>query len=141
MSAKEFMRELRRMDVLIDRKCEQLEELRTTAENMTIALNPDKVQTSNTNSRENLLVRIVDLEHKINGEIDYYAERKEKAMEIIDSLEDDRFIDILYMWYLERKTWEQIAVNLGYSYRRVTQLHGHALQALDKKIAENFLTL
>lgn len=139
MTAKEFLRELRRVDRLIDRKCTQLEELRTTAESVTIALNPDKVQNSKMNSREDLLVRIVDLEYRINAEINQYTDKKAKAMALIDSLEDDRFVDILYMWYLEKKSWEQIAVALNYSYRRVTQLHGHALQALDKKIAENFL--
>lgn len=135
MSAREFLRSLRRADELINRKLLQLEELRTTAESITMTLTQDVVQTSRNTSREDLLVKIIDLDYEINSAIDKYADDKREAMRIIDTLEDDRLISILYRRYLERQPWEQIAVEMSYTYRRVTQLHGMALQELDKIIS------
>lgn len=140
MSAKEFLRSVRRMDELIDRKQRQLErlaELRAQAESCTVALSPDKVQTSGRNSAENIMVRIIDLQYEINADIDKYAELRKNAYRMIDSLDDSRYVGLLYRYYLEQKTWEEVAVEMKYSYRRIMQLHGYALNALNQKIAHN----
>lgn len=138
MTVKEFLRSVRDVNGVVDRKQRQLEELatlRTKVESTTRALNPDKVQGGRGNSREDLMVRMIDLEHEMNAAIDDYIDRKRMAMQMIDQLADDRHIEILYGYYLEQKSWEQIAVDIGYSWRHVHRLHGEALRQLPEKMS------
>ena len=138
MTAKEFLRSVRDANGMVDRKQRQLEELaalRTKVESTTLALNPDKVQGGRGNPHEDLMVRMIDLEHEINAGIDHYIDLKRKAMALIDTLGDSRYIEILYGYYLEQKSWEQIAVDIGYSWRHVHRLHGEALRQLPEKMS------
>lgn len=48
-------------------------------------------------------------------------------MDSIRELEDDIEQDVLKMKYIDGKSFEEIAVELGYTYRHVTRIHGNAL--------------
>lgn len=136
MTVKEFLRSVRDANGVVDRKQRQLEELaalRTKVESTTLALNPDKVQGGRGNSNEDLMVRMIDLEHEMNAAIDDYIDRKRMAMQLIDQLADDRHIDLLYLYYLQGKTWPEVAVAMGYSWRHLHRLHGEALLALTER--------
>lgn len=135
MNAKEFLRGIKRLDVMINHKCEILAELRAQAESATVALNPDKVQSSGKMTYDDLLVKIVDLEYRINTDIDHFVEEKQKAMELIDSIDDELLVEILYRRYFKRQKWEVIAVGICKGYRHVIRLHGYALQELEKKMS------
>lgn len=62
------------------------------------------------------------------------AEREEQMLvyqEIknsVDYVRDGTDREILTRRYLLGQSWEKIAVEMGYSYRNVTRLHGHALR-------------
>lgn len=132
-SVKTFLRSVRTLDSMIDRKqrqYERLAELRTKAESSTVSLNPMKVQTSHTNSNEDVLIKIIDLQYEINADIDRYCTKKREAMAIIDALEDERHRVLLYAYYLEGKKWEEVAVMMNYSWRHLHRLHSEALQAI-----------
>jgi DNA-directed RNA polymerase specialized sigma subunit len=40
-------------------------------------------------------------------------------------------VKVLHKRYFEYKPWEQIACEMGYSYRNVCYIHGKALQAFE----------
>ena len=46
----------------------------------------------------------------------------------IEALEDDREKELLTLRYLRGMKWEEIAVNMGYSWRKIHYLHGEALE-------------
>lgn len=135
MTAKEFLRGIRRLDAIINCKQAQLDELRTRAESVTVPLKPDKIQSGNAGSQEDILVRIVDLEWEINAEIDRLVAEKDKAIKLICTLEDDRHITLLRRHYVDGATWEQIAVDMGYSWRHIHRIHAIALIELQKKMS------
>lgn len=56
-------------------------------------------------------------------------------IEDISKVPDPVHRRILSLHYLEGRSWEWIAVEIGYSYRHTTRLHGEALQAMDKILA------
>ena len=39
---------------------------------------------------------------------------------------------MLMEYYVEMKTWEQVAVDLNYSYMHITRIHGYALKEVQK---------
>ena len=59
---------------------------------------------------------------------------KAEILRTIMQLEDNRQRMVLMEYYLEMKTWEQVAVDLHYSYMHVTRIHGYALREIQKML-------
>ena len=53
-----------------------------------------------------------------------YREIRQQIGMVPDTIEQE----ILSRRYLLWQSWEKIAVEMGYSYRNITRIHGHALQ-------------
>ncbi len=50
----------------------------------------------------------------------------------IEDMTDDREKDLLRLRYLMCKSWEEVAVDMGYNIRWVYRIHGNALQHFNK---------
>lgn len=59
-------------------------------------------------------------------------ECRDIIMMITSGKNTEIFQTVLKYRYLEHLQWEEIAVKMGYSYRRVIQIHGKALIAFEK---------
>ena len=55
-----------------------------------------------------------------------------EVVETIGEVMDPLLQKILYGYYVDCHTFEQVAVDLGYSYRHITRMHGQALLAVAK---------
>lgn len=77
MKAKAYLSQVIWLDQLIDNKIEQQERLRAIAEKVTTNISIETVSgSSRTDSRENIMVKLIDLSHEINDDIDeliYYS--------------------------------------------------------------------
>lgn len=129
MDAKAYLSQVRKYDRLINNKLETIASLRSLVTSVTIELKSDVVQSSGTKDKmANTIDRIVDLEREIDADIDQLVNLKREIMSVIDKVEDPILIDILYKRYFRYEKWEEIAIEMNYSYRQVTRLHGQALQ-------------
>ena len=132
MQVKEFLNKIRHIDMMIDCKLEQINGLRDRltsigspmGEKVQSHLNPDKFS--------NTISKIIELENEINADVDDLVDLKCEARKSIEQLNDDREKLVLYKRYFENKTFEQISVEMNYSWRRVHQLHGDALIKLER---------
>ena len=133
MSAKEFLNKIRYIDMMINCKLEQVAELRSMLLPGAIRYDKDKVQTSNNaDSISDTVSKIMELEEKINTDIDELVELKSVARENIERMENDVEKVILYKRYFNNESFENIAVECGYSWRHIHRLHGEALKNFDK---------
>ena len=133
MSVKDFLNKIRKIDLLINEKLDEVSELRDRLTNITANTENERVQTSMQGDKFGATIaKIVDLEEKINADIDTLVEYKRVARELIEKLDDDVLKLILYKRYFSGKTFEQIAVEINYSWRWTCKLHGKALQKLNK---------
>lgn len=129
MNPKEYLSQIKKYDRLINNKLETIASLRSLVTSVTIELKSDVVQSSGTKDKmANTIDRIVDLEREIDADIDQLVNLKREIMSVIDKVEDPILIDILYKRYFRYEKWEEIAIEMNYSYRQVTRLHGQALQ-------------
>ena len=136
MTAKEYLQQIRKFDIMIDYKQKQLEELRELCMSITSPMNPDKVQLSkNGDNIGETVAKIVDLQNTINKDIDKLVDLKYEAMSVIDKL-DATYMQLLYLRYFEFKTWEQIACEMNYSCQWIWRLHGNALQKVSEILKE-----
>lgn len=129
MGAKEFLNKIRTIDIMINCKVEQVEELRCRLTSITCANDGDRVQTSlSADKFTDTIAKIIELENKINADIDTLIEYKDKARELIERMRDDVEKVVLYDRYFNNMSFEQIAVNTGYSWRHIHRIHGNALR-------------
>lgn len=79
---------------------------------------------------QNAVDKIIEAKNRVSDELEMLEATEREVVKTIDSVEDKTLRTLLYERYINGKTWEQIAVLMNYTYRRVTQLHGKALNAV-----------
>ena len=132
MQAKEFLNKIRHIDMMIDCKLEQTSNLRSRLTSINVSMG-ERVQSSlDPDKFTNTISKIVELEKEINDDIDKLVDLKSIARKAIESLDNDIEKMVLYKRYFENKTFEQISVELNYSWRRIHQFHGDALKKLER---------
>ena len=76
--------------------------------------------------------RLVELESLVDAKIDEQIAMKSEILQTIMKLPDRRQRLVLMEYYVEMKTWEQVAVDLNYSYMHITRIHGYALKEVER---------
>lgn len=133
MNAKQYLRQVRRLDNIVNAKLQQVEMLRAMTTRMTANLTTDKVQESNIPDKiSTLICKIVDLEKEIINDVDKLIDLKAEIMRKIDSIQNDNYRLLLTLRYLNFKSWEQIAVEMGFTFQWVHELHKRALIEFEK---------
>lgn len=83
------------------------------------------------NNAENNIINYIsamqDYESKLRTQITEMLIAKEKLKQIIENVPNYEHRQILYKRYICFQKWEQIAVDMNYSIRRIYQIHGEAL--------------
>lgn len=74
--------------------------------------------------------RIAEVEDCINRKIDEWASVRDSIVSVIDTVDDPRLRTLLLSKYIRGKTYEQIALEMHYSWRHVMRLHNKALDAV-----------
>ena len=131
MTAKEYLSQAYRLDQRIDAKIAQVASLNDLATKCSAAIggmprNPNR----GTSSMADVVVKIVDLQHEINDDIDRLGDLKREIITVIKSVDDPEYQILLELRYLCFKTWEQIAVEMNYRVRNLYNLHDEALKCV-----------
>lgn len=134
MRAKQYLKELKRLDTCINQKIQELDELKAAASSIgSIDYSKERVQTSPPQEAPfvKLIPKIIDLEYEINAEIDKYVDEKHLIINQIQNMSNADYISLLYRRYVEYKTFEDIAKEMKYSVRGIYFMHGRALQEFE----------
>lgn len=131
MTAKEYLSQAYRLDQRINSKLEQVASLNELATKCTSTLtgmprNPNH----GTSTMADAVAKIVDLQAEINCDIDHLVDLKRDMVRAIKAVDNTEYQTLLELRYLCFKTWEQIAVDMGYNVRHVYRLHDEAVNIL-----------
>lgn len=142
MWAKEYLSQLKILDLKITHTIEEIDHLKGLALGRGIAYDKDHVQTSPQNAQEDLIAKWIDLERQLDKQIDEYTRQRNKIIMQIYLLDDSRYIKILHDHYVpdaagEVKSLEQISEEIGYSYDHVRRMHRSALRVLGGMLPHN----
>jgi hypothetical protein len=133
--AKEYLRKIRWYDVLIDSKLEELTMLECKATKITPTMNDIGGSGGGVHDKiGDAAAKIVDLREAINNDIDAFVNLKREAADLLKRVKNPDYYKILHKRYFGYKTFEQIAIETGYSYRNVLYIHGRALQAFQRAL-------
>lgn len=133
MKVKQYLRQIRRLDNEVNAKFEQIELLRAMTTRITSSLSSDRVQETKSNDKIGTLIcKIIDLEKELTNDIDKLIELKGYVMRKIDKVQDENYRLLLTLRYLNFKTWEQIAVEMNFTFQWIHILHQRALIEFDE---------
>lgn len=131
MTAKQYLNRVRRIDKEIEALLRMVRKTRESLESMTQNYDGDGAQST---KNPHKFDRLVELESMVDKKIDEQIDLKAEILNTIMQLDDRRQRLVLMEYYVEMKTWEQVAVDLNYSYMHITRLHGYALKEIGKII-------
>lgn len=134
--AQQYLERIENLETQIDRKKDKAERLYCLATKCTSSMsaggaagggNRDKMAPSDAG---------MDLQAEIDQEKEKLRAMISEACDLLARVPGKAHYDVLYKHYIEYKSFEQIAVEMGYTYRNALYLHGRALQAFDKVLEE-----
>ena len=131
MTIKEYLSQAYRIDQRINSKLDQVQSLRELTVKATSTLS-DTYSSGNGNKQkmEGVIVKIIDLEHEIDEEIDRLVDLKQEIVSLIKKVKNPEYQTLLELRYLNFKTWEQIASEMHYSIQHTFRIHDKALSLL-----------
>lgn len=135
MTAKEYLSRLRSLELRMSANASEIESLQTIATHITSAINSDGIHTTGMTSDKlgNCVSRIVDLQREIDSDIGSLEKVRQEIVDSIENVADSKHRELLRMRYVSHMTFEEIAVEMGISFRHATRLHGRALQSFTEK--------
>lgn len=133
MTTKEWFSRCRRLDRRIQSLQEQRREEWEKVTKVTANLSGDVVDGTKDPHK---LDRYAVLDDLIGQEIRELLDIKIEVKGVIHKLKDYRYRDVLEKRYIGMKSWEQIAVEMNYTYRHILELHGQALKAAEEFIPD-----
>ena len=131
MTTKEYLSQAYRLDRRINSKLEQVASLNELATKCTSTLTGMPRNTNRaTSTIADAVAKIIDLQAEINRDIDRLVDIKRDMVRAIKGVNNTEYQTLLELRYLCFKTWEQIAVDMGYNVRHVYRLHDEAVESL-----------
>lgn len=146
MKAKEFLKQLVKLDMMIENKLIERDQWKSIAMGTTsggadvmingVAHKMDKVQSSgNPQKMADAVAKYVDLEAEIDTVIDELIETKKDVIAVIEMLTPIEY-DLLHKVYVQRMELDEVAALCNKTYSWVTTIHGRALKNVQKILDE-----
>lgn len=131
MWAKKYLMEIQRLEDQMNEKLEELASLDSLCRQKGVSLS-EKVQTSpRADGLENGVIKCLEIRGKMLEVIAEAKKRKSLLISQIQELKDIRLVKILYLRYVKYMSFEDIAVELRYSYDHVRRMHIKALKEFE----------
>ena len=148
MKARTYLERIKKLNANIDARIDEIATLDAIATKTTSVMGGERVQASASQQKmSDTVEKIIDLKQKLNDEIDRFIDLRIEALNLIEQACDADCYKLLRMRYIGKKDkernciefakWEQIAVELGFTYQWVSDgLHQRALAQVQKVLDE-----
>ena len=130
MTAKEYLSQYKSANREIDRLIEEKARWMDLATRITPAQTQGGRASGSENGKIPLVVeKIIEAEEKINARVDELVDLRREIEARLAMMSEDKQREVLHRRYILGQKWEEIALNMNYSYMQVCRIHGAALQA------------
>ena len=134
MRAKDYLGQIKKLDMRIGQRITELQQMRDRLSVMTgIDYSRDKIQATPSSGNKQI-EELVDFENGILQMINEETKLKHRIIAEIQILDNALYADILFRRYVECLSFERIACDMGYAYNYVCTVHGNALKAFEDKV-------
>lgn len=128
MDAKQFLRQLKKLDKMIENKLAEKARWKAIATGTTAQMGGEKVQSSGSQQKmADAVCRYVDIEKEIDEQIDNLIDTRQDVISVIEKLNTTEY-DILHKMYVQYMSLYDVADIYNKSYSWATTVHGRALK-------------
>lgn len=133
MTAKEYLNQVRNLESKMKILKEEIDTLREMVVSTGAIQQDERVLSSGTQDKmAETICKINEKECEWNDLMREFALARANVIINIQKLNNPEYEQILYKRYCQSKKWEEIALEMNYTYQWVCKLHGRALLELDK---------
>lgn len=131
MNTKEYLSQAFRLNERINSKLEQIQSLNDLATNCSAVISDMPRNPNRSGSpMADAIIKIISLQDEINDDIDKMVDLKRELVSVVKEVKDVECQILLELRYLCFHSWEDIAVEMGYTVRNIHYLHKQALRLL-----------
>lgn len=136
MTAKQYLRQLARLQLQISILSEEIETRRTRLTSTAAPALGDKVQSSPHDVFADMMAALADKEVQQAELLFIYEEQRDKIVREILGMDNPTQAEVLYLRYVKGQRWDVIADAMHYNRQHVCRIHGNALVEFAKKYLE-----
>lgn len=138
MRAKEFLQEIRRLEICCKQKREEIDLLKEQATCLrSVEIKHDRIQTTpDGQGFTRIIERAAEMERELTADLERLQEVRHKLIDMIQDIDTAEYIDLLFLRYVMNKSMIYIADYLGHELSYTYNMHGWALSEFEKKHPE-----
>jgi DNA-directed RNA polymerase specialized sigma24 family protein len=137
MEAKDFLKQVKRLDTRIRNKLIEQQQWRDIALGITANMEGERVQSSGAKTKmADAVERCVDMEAEIDSLVDELVDTKKEVIQTIEQLRSITEYNVLHMRYIQFLSLQEIADYYGKEYGWATTTHGRALKSVQDILDE-----
>ena len=129
MDAKEFLRQVKKLDLQIKNKLIERQQWKDIALGITASMEGERVQSSSSQQKmADAVGRCVDMESEIDSLVDKLVDTKKEVVQMIERLDSPTEYDVIHRRYIQFQSLQDIADHYRKDYGWATTVHGRALK-------------
>lgn len=132
MTAKEYLNRVRRQNYILKQTEKELNEIRADILTLRASSLSEHVSGSKNSDTADKYIRLESYMEKVNAEWDKLIDMRNAAKDLIGAMPDPMHRAVLYARYINGQRWEDIAMDMQYSWKGIFKLHGQALRVFDQ---------
>ena len=132
MTAKEYLNRVRRQNSILKQTEKELNEIRADILTLRASSLSEHVSGSKNSDTADKYIRLESYMEKVNAEWDKLIDMRNAAKDLIGAMPDPMHRAVLYARYINGQRWEDIAMDMHYSWKGIFKLHGQALRVFDQ---------
>lgn len=134
MKGKEILKDLLHQKAVIDMRKNELQELESLGATALLSIQSCTDGQDAVTDVRSYSEQIKAKSKALRAEIEDYTARKERMIEMISMIKDERYITVIQLKYLYGRTFLDVSYEMGYSEDHAKRLAREALRALDRII-------
>ena len=132
MTAKEYLNRVRRQNYILKQTEKELNEIRADILTLRASSLSEHVSGSKNSDTADKYIRLESYMEKVNAEWDKLIDMRNAAKDLIGAMPDPMHRAVLYARYINGQRWDDIAMDMHYSWKGIFKLHGQALRVFDQ---------
>nr|DAV96082.1 MAG TPA: Protein of unknown function (DUF1492) [Caudoviricetes sp.] len=132
MTAKEYLNRVRRQNYILKQTEKELNEIRADILTLRASSLSEHVSGSKNSDTADKYIRLESYMEKVNAEWDKLIDMRNAAKDLIGAMPDPMHRAVLYARYINGQRWEDIAMDMHYSWKGIFKLHGQALRVFEQ---------
>lgn len=132
MTAKEYLNRVRRQNYILKQTEKEMNEVRADILTLRASSLSEHVSGSKNSDTADKYIRLEKYMEKVNAEWDKLIDMRNAAKDLIGAMPDPMHRAVLYARYINGQRWEDIAMDMHYSWKGIFKLHGQAMRVFDQ---------